>query len=153
MATIEGARVEASAHMEQPAATQSRRLAEFAHSLRFEDIPSEVIEKTKDHMLDALGIALASTGFEYASATRSGVAALGGSGEATVLAYGDRLPPADAALANGVLIHGLDFDDTHVTAIYHATAPALAAVLPAAQVVGASGRELLVALVIGLEIG
>jgi 2-methylcitrate dehydratase PrpD len=152
MATIEDTRVGAETPTAPPA-TQSRRLAEFAHSLRFEDIPPEVIDKAKDHMLDALGIAIASTGFEYATSARAGAAALGGSGNATLLAYGDQLPPADAALANGILIHGLDFDDTHVTAIYHATAPALAAVLPAAQAVGATGRELLVAFVIGLEIG
>jgi 2-methylcitrate dehydratase PrpD len=136
-----------------PAATQSQMLAAFASSLRHEDIPADVLDKAKDHMLDAFGIALASTDFDYAGRTRAAVKALGGTGGATSLAFGDPLPPADAALINGVLIHGLDFDDTHVAAIYHATAPALAAVLPAAQVSGASAREMLVAFVIALEIG
>ena len=133
--------------------TQSQRLAAFARRLRLEDVPVDVVEKAKEHMLDALGIALASTGFEYAGSVLSGAKALGGTGGATVLAYGNKLPPADAALVNGVLIHGLDFDDTHIRAIYHATAPALAAALPAAQAAGASGRELLEALIVGLEIG
>ena len=133
--------------------TQSQRLAAWANGLRLEDVPAAVVDKAKDHLLDALGIALASTGFEYASATLAGAKALGGSGDATVLAYGDKLPPVNAALVNGVLIHGLDFDDTHIRAIYHATAPALAAALPAAQATGATGSDLLLSFIIGLEIG
>ena len=62
-----------------------------------------------------------------------------------------RLPAA--ALVNGTLIHGLDFDDTHIGAIYHATAPALAAALATGEAAQASGEELLTAFIAGLEIG
>lgn len=70
-----------------------------------------------------------------------------------MLGFGDRLPPANAALVNGALFHSLDFDDTHITAIYHATTPALAAGLAAAEATGASGEALLEAFIVGLELG
>ena len=63
------------------------------------------------------------------------------------------LPTTSAALANGTLIHGLDFDDTHIGAIYHATAPALAAALAVGEEQNASGQDVLLAYLTGLEAG
>ncbi len=133
--------------------TEAQRLAEFALGLDLADVPAPVIAKAKAHMLDAFGLALAATGFDFAREILAGAKALGGSGIATALGSGEPLPPANAALVNGALIHGLDFDDTHITAIYHATVPALAAGLAAAEATSASGDDLLAAFVVGLELG
>lgn len=133
--------------------TEAQKLASFTLELDLADVPLSLIDKAKGHLLDGLGIALASTGFDYGRSIVAGARALGGSGNATVFGFGARLPPCNAALANGVLIHGLDFDDTHITAIHHATAPVLAAAFAAAEVSGATGRELLTAYIAGLEIG
>jgi 2-methylcitrate dehydratase PrpD len=64
-------------------------------------------------MLDAVGIALASTGFDFTHRTLTAMRGLAGKGDTPVIGFSGLLPMRDAALVNGVLIHGLDFDDTH----------------------------------------
>lgn len=78
---------------------------------------------------------------------------LGQGDQSHVIGYSTALPAASAALVNGTLIHGLDFDDTHIEAIYHATAPALAAALAVGEAEHRDGGEMLLAYIIGLEIG
>lgn len=133
--------------------TEAQKLADFALGLKLADVPSTVVAKAKAHMLDGFGLALAATGFDFSKEFLAGAMALGGSGNAHALRSGEALPPVNAALVNGALIHGLDFDDTHVTAIYHATVPALASALAASEAMKASGEELLTAFIVGLEIG
>lgn len=134
-------------------ATETARLAGFALGLSFEDVPREVLDLAKRHFLDALGIAVASSGFEFGHIVLEGVRELGEGAQATAIGSGARLPAASAALVNGVLAHGLDFDDTHIGGIYHASAPALAAVLAAGQAKQASGQEALLAFTAAIEIG
>jgi len=63
-----------------------------------------------------------------------------------------RLPLRDAVLMNGVLVHGLDYDDTHIDAIVHPTASALPCAFGVAEHVGASGSDLLAGYVLGVEV-
>jgi 2-methylcitrate dehydratase PrpD len=135
------------------APTISENLADFALQLRLGNVPVAIVAKAKAHLLDALGIALASTAFDFGRSILAAGSELGGTGRASVIGFGTKLPPANAALVNGTLIHGLDFDDTHITAIHHATAPVLAAVLGAAEASRLTGRDLLEAFIVGLEIG
>ena len=62
------------------------------------------------------------------------------------------LSPRDAATMNGFLVHGLDFDDTHIPGVIHPTASAFPAALSAAYHVGATGRELVTAYIAGIEV-
>ena len=133
--------------------SMSASLADFALRLRLEDVPVALVAKCKGHLLDGLGIALASSEFEFAGPILKGAAALGCGTDAHCLASGAALPAAGAALVNGTLIHGLDFDDTHIGAIYHATAPALAAALAAGEAAGADGWLFLTATIGAIEIG
>lgn len=134
-------------------ASISERLAEFVCSLTLDDVPTPVIEVARQHFLDAIGIAVASSDMDYARAARRAVNALSEPGSAHLLGFGDSVSPSSAALGNGVLIHGLDFDDTHIGAIYHATAPALAAALAVGEDENSSGQDVLLAYIIGLEVG
>ncbi|MEC3980083.1 MmgE/PrpD family protein [Amycolatopsis sp. H20-H5] len=137
----------------KPLATQ---LADAVVALQWTDVPLKVRETAKEHLLDAVGLALAATTLDFGSAIHeAGVRLDGakGSGVATVLGFGSGLTPAYAALVNGTLMHGLDFDDTHIGAIYHATAPAAAAALAVGEEVGATGTDLLLAYIVGLEVG
>lgn len=133
--------------------TVAERLAAFALDLRWEAVPDDVRALAKGHWLDALGIALASSRADFGAAVHGAAAALGAGAEATAIGFGTRLPAPSAALVNGTLAHGLDFDDTHIEAVYHASAPALAAALAAGEAAGADGREALTAFVVGLELG
>jgi len=61
---------------------------------------------------------------------------------ATLLPSGERLTPADAALANGALAHSLDFDDTHLASSLHPGAPVIATALAAAEGEAGNGKEM-----------
>lgn len=127
------------------------RLAEFAARLTFEDIPTAVLDRAKLLILDALGCGLASNAYDFSHAAVAGATALGGEGSCSVIGRDVRLPVRDAALANGMLIHGLDFDDTHLNSIIHATAASLPCALSFGEAQGIDGRALLVAYSAGME--
>lgn len=133
--------------------TEAQRIATFALGLQLRDIPTSVCETAKDHFLDVLGTAIAASGFDFGRVTLEGVRALGSGNEATAIGSSVRLPAASAALVNGVLAHGLDFDDTHITGVYHASAQALAAALAAGEAHAATGAEVLVAFTAAIEVG
>lgn len=107
----------------------------------------------KQHLLDAMGLALASTRMDYGEAVHRAGGRLGAGTESRVLGFGTPLPATSAALVDGTLIHGLDFDDTHIGAIYHATAPALAAAITTGEAAHVDGETFLTAYVVGLEVG
>ena len=77
--------------------------------------------------------------------------ALGGDGASTVIGHRERLPLRDAALVNGVLLHGLDFDDSHLTAIIHPTVTCLPAAFGVGEAQRASGADMLAAYIAGME--
>lgn len=135
------------AAMAEPAAV----LAVFTAGLRLEDIPAAVQERAVHHVLDAVGIAHASSRYDFAHRTLNALRDLGGAGDVPVFGLPARLPPRDAAVMNGMLCHGLDFDDTHLGGVIHPTAAIFPAAFAAAMHVGASGAELLVAYVAGVE--
>lgn len=132
-------------------ATISTKLAAFAAELRFEDIPSAVVERAKLHFLDCIGIGLASSGFEFGQRTINALVGLAGAGPYPVLGTALGLPLRDAVLVNGTLIHGLDFDDTHAGGVIHASASAVPTVLAIGQRERATGRDLLAAYLVGVE--
>jgi len=132
--------------------TVSRALARFTHDLSFIDIPHDICERAKLLMLDGLGIALAASGFPFARSIWDGLVDLGGLGECSVIGMTGRLTARDAVVMNGALVHGLDFDDTHMSAVVHATAAALPTALVMAEKQDASGREFLCAYLIGMEV-
>ena len=130
----------------------AEQLAAFAADLRFEQVPEAVRARAKHLILDASGIALASTRHEFAQRALAGLLELGDRGEVPGLGFDATLTPRDAATLNGILCHGLDFDDTHLAGIVHATASAWPAALSSAMMTGASGRDLLTAYILGVEV-
>src|SRR5919108_5924984 len=132
--------------------TPALSIARFAAALRHEDIPAAVRERARIQILDGLGVGFASNAFPFAERAIAGLRALGGDGDCTVLGRRERLPMRDAALANGILIHGLDFDDTHLASIVHATAASLPCALSLAEALDLHGRDLLTAYVAGMEV-
>lgn len=133
--------------------TLSQQLVDGIGRLRLADVPASVLEVAKLHALDAIGLGLASTRMDYGAAIHETGLALGRGDDSRVLGFGTRLPAASAALVNGTLIHGLDFDDTHIASIHHATAPVLAAALAVGEARHVSGEQLLLAYIVGLEVG
>lgn len=134
-----------------PGALISKTLATFALDLRLDKVPAAVIERAKLHMLDAVGIALASGTEDFAHRIVNALAGLAGRGDYPVIGFPSRLPIRDAVLANGALVHGIDFDDTHSAGVIHVSASALPMALAAAQSIDGSGRDALLAYLICVE--
>lgn len=129
----------------------SEVLAAFASETAAADIPAAVRTRALHHMLDAAGIAVAASRYDHAHRVLTGMRGLGSDGDVPVIGFPVCLSPRDAAIVNGYLCHGLDYDDTHVAGIIHPTASVFPAVLSAAAHVGASGTDLATAYVIGVE--
>ncbi|GAA3846206.1 MmgE/PrpD family protein [Amycolatopsis tucumanensis] len=129
-----------------------QRLAEFAASVRAKGLPSELRNDAARRVLDVLGNSLAATSERPAAAVGALVREWGGSGRATAIGSGDRLPEPSAALVNGTLAHSLDFDDTHLPSVLHPSASVVPAALAVAEARGCSGAQLLDAIGVGVEI-
>ena len=130
----------------------SNTLAGFARDLSWEDIPAPVVERAKLHILDALGIALAASRYDYSYKTLTAMQGLAGEGAYPVIGMPAWLPLRDAAQMNGFLIHALDFDDTHVAGVLHATCTAVPTLLAMGQKHTISGREMLIAYLAAIEV-
>ena len=129
----------------------SEKFAAFASGFDLARVPDEVVERAKLHILDCLGIGLASTTYEFGHRMANAMHGLGGEGDLPVIGLPLRLPLRDSVHLNGTLIHGLDFDDTHSGGVIHASASAVPTVLGAGLANGASGAEALAAYLIAVE--
>jgi 2-methylcitrate dehydratase PrpD len=138
--------------MEGLMATAAERFATFALELELEAVPDEVVEAAKLHVLDVLGCGLAAHGLGIAGEGRTAMAELGGEPEASVIGLDRGLPAPNAAFANAMLCHGLDFDDTHSDSVSHVSTVVVPAAAALAEARSATGRELLTAVIAGNEI-
>lgn len=127
-------------------------LADFAASITAESLPAAVDERARLHILDAIGVGLAARDTNFAQRTLAAMHRLGGDGPVPVLGTTRCLPARDAALVNGVLCHGLDFDDTHLDSVVHPTASLFPCVFSAAMLAGSTMGQMLGAYVAGLEV-
>ena len=132
--------------------TAAETIAGWSAGLTLADIPPEVVEHAKLHVLDALGCGLAAHATGVGVEGRATMAELGGVPSATVIGLVEQLPAANAAFANAMLCHGLDFDDTHSDSVSHVSTVIAPAALAAAEAVGASGGAALAAVVAGNEV-
>jgi aconitate decarboxylase len=129
------------------------RLGTWASSLRYEAIPSEVIEHAKLCLLDALGCALYGSTQPWGRIAAEVAVELSGGGPASLWGHAGTASAADAALVNGTATHGFEIDDIHVRSLMHPGAVAIPAAMALAESRGKSGRQLLVAIVAGYEVG
>lgn len=130
----------------------SRHIANFAADLRYGDIPEHVAERAKLLILDGVGIAFASTTFEFSKYALAALSGFGEGGSEPVIGFRNRLPLRDAALMNGILVHGLDYDDTHLASVCHTSASALPVALAMASRNHLSGRDLLAGYILAVEV-
>jgi len=99
-----------------------------------------------------LGCAIGAAHHEAADAALAAVAMLEPAAQASVLGRKERVDMASAALVNGITSHTFDFDDTHLKTIIHPAGPVASAVLALAEQRGASGRDVIDALVLGIDV-
>jgi 2-methylcitrate dehydratase PrpD len=132
--------------------TAAQEIARWATSLSLDDVPARVVEDAKLHVLDTLGCGLAAHAAGVAGEGRATMAEQGGEPQATVIGLDHALPAANAAFANAMLCHGLDFDDTHSDSVSHVSTVVTPSALAAGEALGSRGADVLAAIVAGNEV-
>ena len=134
----------------------TNRFARFAAEFQLEDAPEDLRDRMKMALLDALGIMLGAAHFARINGDRELIdylAATAPPGPATVVGHGLRTTAMMAGFANGTLCEVLDCQDCNLTARIHNGAGVTPTVLALAEANGASGRDVLAAMLVGFEIG
>jgi 2-methylcitrate dehydratase PrpD len=138
----------------------TQEVASFVAKSCFGDLPEQAVKLARGFILDGLGVALAGSTDECARIVQAQIRQTGGKAEASILGTAMMAPAAKAALANGVAGHAMDYDDTQLStskqAVYglltHPTTPVLAAVLAMGEREKITGRELVLAYILGVEV-
>jgi 2-methylcitrate dehydratase PrpD len=128
----------------------TRALAGFASELSFDALQPELVLSFKTYLLDAIGCGLHGGSQPWARIINRWVMEQQGKCEATLWRNQFQGPAANVALGLGVMIHSFDFDDYHQAKI-HPGAPVIPAAVAVGECFGASGREVLTAMVAGYE--
>ncbi|MDN8612606.1 MmgE/PrpD family protein [Variovorax ginsengisoli] len=132
----------------------SQALATFASELTFERIPDPVLRRAEDLMLDWLGSVLAARSARPVQAIQRFAEMMGpAEGPSEVLISRRTTSPVFAALVNAAASHYVEQDDVHNGSVFHPAAVVFAPALATAQALGASGAQLLTAVVAGYEVG
>lgn len=132
----------------------TQALAAFLADLRYEQVPADVLARTEDLFLDWLGSALASKGSHPIPLFERYAEKMGpAEGRARILVSRRSSSAYFAALVNGASSHLVEQDDLHNSSVLHPATVVFPAALAAAQDLGKSGRELLLASLAGYEAG
>src|SRR5712692_3861845 len=132
--------------------TITQELADFCARLRFDRLPAEVVERTKDLLLDHLGVCWRGMHADSSAAVLRAARALADGGRSTVVGQAERLSPAWAALVNGTAAHAIEMDDVASKSSLHPGVPVFPAALALAEELDASAEALLVAVIVAYEV-
>ncbi len=133
--------------------THSETIAKFIISLEYEDIPTNIISRAKQLLLDTEGVAIAGASHQSAKDGLAGIRSIPlSNGNIKVWGNEQGLSLPYAILANGLTAHVLDYDDTHTESIVHGSAILTPVIKGVGQQVNATGRDMLTAFVCGWEI-
>lgn len=133
--------------------TISTELSQFVYDFDLNNVPQDVQQYALHLILDGTGIAYASSQYDFSKKGLEALRLFNEPGEHIVLGTGEKMAYRDAALANGLLIHGLDFDDTHVAGVVHMTSAVWPCVLAVGEKCNSTGKEMLAAYIAGMEVG
>ena len=137
----------------------SQVLAQYAANLQFSDIPTRVIRKTEDLLVDWVGSALAGKGARAVESVAKFTAQMtpvqnqAYPGGAEILIHRTFSSPMFAAMVNAAASHVVEQDDVHNASVFHPATVVFSPALAVAQAIGASGQEFLTACVAGYEVG
>jgi 2-methylcitrate dehydratase PrpD len=131
----------------------TQRLAAYISNSVKEKLPAPVVEKTKHHVLDTLAAMISGAKLLPGRKAISYVKTLGGTKQATVAGSGFVTTAQNAALANGMLAHADETDDSHAPSLTHPGCGIVPAALAMAEREGAGGTALLRAVALGYDVG
>ncbi len=127
-------------------------LADWIIGFKPSAIPAEVRREGVRTFVNWVGCAVGGARHETVDRALAAVSPFSGPRDATVLGRPERLDALHAALVNGISSHVLDYDDTHLKTIIHPAGPVASALLALAEIRPLSGRDLLTAMIIGVEV-
>jgi len=130
----------------------TRDIADFVAGVRYEDLPRAVVEAAKDSFLDTLGIALGGATEQASRIVARFVLNAQSAPAASLVGQGAKASAEQAALVNGTMAHILGFSDFSVRNVLHPSVSVLPAVWALAEELDASGREVILAHVTGVEV-
>ncbi len=130
----------------------TRILAEFVASHPSQGWDASVEREAHRTLLNWTGCAIGAARHATADAALAAVRELAPSPQATILGRPERVDVASAAMLNGIASHTFDFDDTHLRTIIHPAGPVASAALALAEHTGATGRQLVDAVVVGIDV-
>ncbi len=129
------------------------RFAEHMAQLRYEDVPTDVADKARLIIRDAIGNQIAASAIsEPARRMVELIESWGGAPQSTIIGHGIRVPAPNAALCNAMMGHGIELDDAHGTGLIKAGSVLVPSVFAAAEISHSSGRDVVAAVVGGYEI-
>lgn len=130
----------------------TRDLARFLVNSRPDDVPPAVRKEATRTLLNWVGVTLGGCRHETTDIALAAMAPFSGPAQARVLGRSERLDALTASLINGIASHVLDFDDTHLKTIVHASSSVVPATLALAELRDdVDGKAFLHALVLGVE--
>ncbi len=128
-------------------------LARFVVATEISSMSEKTLSHAKLHILDTLGVALAGIATPVAQIALGYCKTLGASSEASIWGTKNKASASTAAFANGLLSHALDYDDWDAFIhVGHPSSMIVGAALPLAENIGAPGKDLLGAYVLGIEV-
>ena len=130
----------------------SELISAFTSSFPADHIPRNVLDLAKLCIIDSVGIAYASRNFDFSQSVIKTMTELSGTGTSPVIGQTEGLSMRDAAFCNAALIHGLDYDDTHLDAVTHCSSSLWPVALSLGLETNSSGIKTLVAFIFGTEI-
>jgi len=131
---------------------ESKELAKFVAKLKYSDLPKNVVKKTKDLILDQLGVEAAASTMPWCKAVYRDAMNAGGRKESTIVYYGDKVPAVSAAFVNGSFGHGIEMDDGYRPGVTHPACVVIPAALALGQRELISGKAFILAVVAGYEV-
>ncbi|MEA3021981.1 MAG: hypothetical protein QOK01_833 [Alphaproteobacteria bacterium] len=131
----------------------TRELADYIAGTIRRALPAEVIAKTKLHVLDTLAAMLSGSRLKPGELAAAYVDRLGGRPEATVIGTRILTSAVNAALANGMMGHADETDDSHLAGLFHPGCGIVPAALAVAEQSGLGGQDLIRAVALGYDIG
>jgi 2-methylcitrate dehydratase PrpD len=131
----------------------ARQLAQFVlKNNSFEQLPADVVLRSKEMMINAAAVALAAAAQPEGRIITRFVQEMGGNGKCTIIGQGLRTSPLYAALANGLMVHLLDFDDEIIPGGGHPSSTVFPVVMALGEMNGSAGTEVLTAFALGCEV-
>src|SRR6516225_1635342 len=128
-------------------------LSDYMSAARTRALPDEVVEHAKYHLLDTIAAMISGSELPPGQAAQRYIREHSGNGPATVVGTALTAPPIDAALANGMMAHADETDDSHNESRSHPGCAVVPAALAVGEAYGIDGNLLLRAVTLGYDIG